>query len=59
MCIRDSLEGDAAKSLAKEGQLQLVELVQNLALSVTSRILRATEYLARASVEVSFVVASD
>tara|TARA_Y100000991_G_scaffold184982_1_gene148977 strand:- start:363 stop:521 length:159 start_codon:yes stop_codon:yes gene_type:complete len=51
--------GDAAKSLVKEGQLQLVELVQNLALSVTSRILRAKEYLAKASVEVSFVVASD
>jgi len=47
------------KVLQKKDSYNLVELVQNLALSVTSRILRATEYLARASVEVSFAVASD
>tara|TARA_Y100000287_G_scaffold38466_1_gene29238 strand:+ start:708 stop:866 length:159 start_codon:yes stop_codon:yes gene_type:complete len=51
--------GDSAKSLGKEGQTQLVELVQNLALSMTSRILQAKEYLAKASFEALFEAALD
>ena len=48
-----------SKSLGKEGQMWLVELVQNLALAMTSRIWQAKEYLAKASFEVSFGVASN